>query len=88
MKNEIGGAEYETAEVLGKAEAASARSFVSDYDGILDIEINKEIPIAIISYSDGGNPMGRSLQSYYNMSFFEGADFVQAVTVTFADRAE
>ena len=50
------------------------------------IELNKEIPLAIVVYDSGTSMRSYTPQDYYEVSLFEGMDLVQAVTVRFTDR--
>ena len=50
------------------------------------IELNKEIPLAIVVDDSGTSMRSYTPQDYYEVSLFEGMDLVQAVTVRFTDR--
>lgn len=50
-----------------------------------EIEINQEIPVAILSYKEETPAQGFSLEDYFEPSQFEDTDFVQVITVTFSD---
>jgi len=47
------------------------------------IEMDKEIPVAIMVYDSGTIMRSYSLQDYFEPSKFEGMDLVQVVTLTF-----
>jgi hypothetical protein len=49
------------------------------------IEINKEIPIAIMIYDTGVMMRAYSLEDFFSPSRFEKMNLVQAVTLTFTD---
>jgi len=64
---------------------ASSKVFLSEFQ---KIELNKEIPVAIMIY-DSGNSMGSySTEDFFSPSKFEEMDLVQAVTLIFADGAD
>ena len=65
-------------------ENAQAVGFFQDFK---EIELNKEIPLALMVYDDGTSMRELSLDYYFEPSMFEGLDLVQAVTVTFSDEA-
>lgn len=65
-------------------ESAQAVGFLQDFK---EIELNKEIPIALMVYDDGTSMKELSLDYYFEPSMFEGMNLVQAVTVTFSDEA-
>lgn len=50
-----------------------------------EIELNEEIPVALLMYDSGTAITAYSLQSYFEPTVFEGIDLVQAITVRFAD---
>lgn len=52
---------------------------------IKDIEINKEIPIAIMVYDSETSMSSYSLEDYFEPSKFKGMDLVQVVTLTFTE---
>lgn len=75
---------YKTDEILLDTEPmASVKSFLKEFQ---KIEINKEIPIALMVYNSNTNIRTYSLQDYFTPFKFEGMDFVQIVTLTFSDR--
>ncbi len=65
-------------------ERTQAVGFLQDFK---EIELNKEIPIALMVYDDGTSIRELSLDYYFEPSMFEGMDLVQAVTLTFSDEA-
>lgn len=65
-------------EVLG-----STRGFLKEFQ---PIELNKEIPLAVMVYDSGTGMRSYTPQDYYDTSVFEGMDLVQAVTVKFSDK--
>lgn len=82
--NSAGRASYKTDEILLDTEpTASIKGFLREFQ---KIEINKEIPIALMVYNSGTSMRTYSLQDYFTPSKFEGMDFVQVITLTFSDR--
>jgi len=80
-----GRASYTTDEIIPDTKiVASTKSFLSEFQ---EIEINKEIPVALIVYDSGTSMRSYTLQDYYDPSVFEGMDLVQVVTLTFTDKA-
>lgn len=78
-----GTASYKTDEItLDSSVIASAKGFLREYQSI---ELNKEIPVAIMVYDDGTSMKSYSLQDYFEPSRFEGMDLVQIVTLVFSD---
>ncbi len=64
---------------------ASAKGFLTEFQ---KIEMNKEIPVALMIY-DGGNSMRTyEMEDFFSPSKFEGMDLVQAVTLTFTDETD
>ena len=61
---------------------ASAKVFLTEFQ---KIEINKEIPVALMVYDSGSTMRSYSLQDYFEPSKFQGMDLVQAVTISFSD---
>lgn len=82
--NASGRASYKTNEIILDAEImASTKEFLQEFQ---KIEINKEIPVALMVY-DSGTSMGScSLQDYFDPFKFNGMDLVQVVTLTFTDK--
>lgn len=56
--------------------------FLSEFQ---NIEIDKEIPVALMVYSSGTVISSFCLADYFNPSKFEGMDLVQAVTLRFSE---
>lgn len=82
--NASGRASYKTEEILLEREAlASVKGFLQDFQ---DIEINTEIPVALMVYDSGTSMRSYSLQDYFEPSKFEGMDLVQVVTLEFSDK--
>lgn len=50
------------------------------------IELNEEIPVAVMVYDSGNHMSSYSVQDYFEPSKFEGMDLVQAVTLKFSDQ--
>ncbi len=82
--NSNGRASYKTDEISLETEVvASAKRFLEEFQ---EIEINKEIPVAIMVYDNGTSMRSYSLQDYFEPSKFDGMDLVQVVTLTFSDK--
>ncbi len=62
---------------------ASTKGFLREFQ---KVEMNKEIPVALMVYSSGTSMSGHSLQDYFEPSLFAGMDLVQVVTLTFTDK--
>ena len=81
--NTSGRASFKTNEIILDAETmASTKGFLQEFQ---KIEINKEIPVALMVYDSGTSMRSHSLQDYFDPSKFDGMDLVQVVTLTFAD---
>ncbi|WP_130807475.1 hypothetical protein [Senegalia massiliensis] len=81
--NTMGRASYQTDSLKMENEiSASSKSFLRDFQRI---EINKEIPIAIMIYDSGTMMRAYSLENFFSPSRFKEMDLVQAVTLTFTD---
>lgn len=79
-----GTATYETEEILlNKEDMATTWTFLNEFQ---KIEVNKEIPVALMVYTSKMSMNSYSLKDYYEPSKFEGMDFVQAVTLEFSDK--
>ena len=79
-----GKASYKTEKIILETEAtASVKAFLEEFQ---EIELNKEIPVALMIYDSGTAMRSYSLQDYFEPEKFEGMDFVQAVTLTFSDK--
>lgn len=82
--NTNGRASYKTDEIILDKEAiVSTKGFLQEFQ---KIEINKEIPVALMVYDSGTSMRSYSLQDYFDPSKFYGMDLVQAVTLTFTDK--
>ncbi|MTK21008.1 hypothetical protein GMA92_06210 [Turicibacter sanguinis] len=68
---------------LGFDSAISTHSFLTDFQ---TIELNKEIPVAIIVFDNGTSMRSFSVDSYFEPDIFEGMNSVQAVTLTFTNK--
>lgn len=64
---------------------ASAKGFLTDFQ---KIEMNKEIPVALMVYDDGNSIRTYELEDFFSPSVFEGMDLVQVVTLTFTDETD
>ena len=60
----------------------SEKGFLQEFQSI---EINTEIPVALMVYDSGTVMRSYSLQDYFEPSKFEGMDLVQVVTLKFSD---
>lgn len=82
--NASGLVSYQTDEIsLDTEPTASVKGFLQKYQ---TIEMNKEIPVALMVYDSGTSMRSYSLQDYFEPSKFEGMDFVQVVTLEFSDK--
>jgi len=63
---------------------ASSIGFLTEFQ---EIEINKEIPVAMMIYNHGTSMKSFALSDFYSPSAFEGMDLVQVVTLTFTDES-
>lgn len=82
--NSSGRASYKTDEIILDTETmASTKGFLQEFQ---KIEINKEIPVALMVYDSGTSMRSYSLQDYFAPSKFDGMDLVQVVTLTFTDK--
>lgn len=82
--NTNGRASYKTEELTFDSEGiASTRKFLTEFH---DIELNKEIPVAVMVYDSGSSIQSYSLQDYFEPSKFKGMDLAQFVTLTFTDK--
>ena len=82
--NVSGRASYLTDEIiLDKEIMASMKGFLQEFQ---EIEINEEIPIALMVYDGGTEMRTYSIQDYFEPSKFDGMDLVQVVTLTFTDK--
>jgi len=51
-----------------------------------EIELNMEIPVAILVYDSGTTMRSYAPEQYFTPEDFEGMDLVQAVTLRFSDK--
>ena len=81
--NCAGQASYETEGTVMKQEPlASTRGFLQEFK---TIELNTEIPVAVMVYDSGTSMQSCGPDDYYEPEKFEGMDLVQAVTLEFSD---
>lgn len=79
--NSGGSASFKTDEIILDTEImASTKGFLQEFQMI---EIDKEIPVALMVYGRGTIMRSHSLQDYFEPSRFEDMDLVQVVTLTF-----
>lgn len=82
--NTNGRALYKTGELTFNPEGiVSTRGFLMEFH---NIELNKEIPVAVMAYDSGSSIQSYSLQDYFEPSKFKGMDLAQFVTLTFTDK--
>ena len=82
--NNSGRASYKTEEIILDTEMMSSSiGFLEEFE---EIEINKELPVALMVYSSGTSIRTHTLQDHFKPEKFEGMDFVQVVTLTFSDQ--
>lgn len=62
---------------------ASSKTFLREFK---NIEMNKEIPVAIMLYDGGTSMRSYSLEDYFEPSKFDPIDLVQVITLTFTDK--
>ncbi|TCK92913.1 hypothetical protein EDC19_2069 [Natranaerovirga hydrolytica] len=75
---------YQTKEIdMDIQQGASGRLFLTE---LQEIEINKEIPVALMVYDSGTSMRTYALQDYLEPSKFEEMDLVQVLTLTFTDK--
>lgn len=79
--NSSGRASFKTDEIIHDTETmASAKGFLQEYQ---EVEIDKEIPVALMVYDSGTVMKNYSLEDYFEPAKFEGMDLVQVVTLMF-----
>ena len=61
----------------------STKAYLTEFQAI---ELNEEIPLALMVYDSGTSMRSYTAGDYFDVSLFEGMDLVQAVTVRFTDR--
>ena len=82
--NADGRASYKIGELTFDSEGiSSTKRFLTEFH---DIELNKEIPVAVMVYDSGSSIQSYSLQDYFEPSKFKGMDLAQFVTLTFTDK--
>lgn len=69
--------------MLDQEITGSTKGFLQEFR---NIELNTEIPVAVMVYDSGLSMQNYSLQDYFEPSKFEGMDLVQAVTLEFSDK--
>lgn len=81
--NSGGRASFKTDEIILDTETmVFTKGFLQE---LQKIEINKEIPVALMVYDSGTSMKNYSVQDYFEASNFDGMDLVQVVTLTFTD---
>ena len=79
--NTVGRASFKTDEIILDTETmASMKGFLQEYQ---EIEIDKEIPVALMVYDSGTSMRTYSLEDYFEPTKFEGMELVQVVTLMF-----
>lgn len=80
--NGAGSMSFSTAPVpMEREDEVTAAAFLKEFQ---QIELGREIPVAIMVYDSGTEMSSFSAQDYFEQSKFEGMDLVQAVTLTFS----
>ena len=69
--------------VLDEEPMGSVKGYLEEFQ---TIELNEEIPIAVMVYDSGTSMRSYVPQDYYEPSVFKGMDLVQVVTVEFSDK--
>ncbi len=67
--------------VLDEKQMAGVKGRLEDFQ---NIEINKEIPLAVMVYDSGSSMRSYSPDDYFDPSVFDGMDLVQIVAVEFS----
>ena len=76
---------YTTGATVPAAQIVAAKSIF--LTGFQEIELDKEIPIALMIYTSSNEIIrSNSLEDYFEPTRFAGMDLVQAVTLTFSDK--
>lgn len=74
---------YKSNEIdFDKEYIVSSKVFLTEFQ---EIQLNKEIPVALMVYDNDSSMRAYSLQDYFEPSKFEGMDLVQVVILTFTD---
>lgn len=77
---------YQTDELVNNNTAlASAIGFLMEFK---EIELNKEIPVAIMIYDSSTSIRSYGMENFFSPTDFAEMDLVQAVTLTFTDEAD
>lgn len=63
---------------------SSSRGYLTDFE---EIELNKEIPVAIVMYDSGTSMSTYSMDDFFSPYIFADIDIVQAVTLIFTDES-
>lgn len=79
--NHGGGSYFSTEEVPDVGVMASVKGFLQEFK---EIELEKEIPVAIMVYDSGMSMRGYSPDDYFDQSAFEGMDVVRVATIRFS----
>lgn len=82
---QIGGIVNEGPPTNDSSTRMSSRSFLMEFK---KIELNKEIPVAIMVYYSGTSMRSYSVENFFSPTDFAEMDLVQAVTLTFTDKAD
>ena len=68
--------------MLDNEAMASVKVFLQEFE---EVELNTEVPVALMVYDSGTSMKSYSLQDYFEPSEFAEMDLVQAVTLEFLD---
>lgn len=79
IKNE---GDYLIDSIISEGDFVLSNIFLKDFQRI---ELNKEIPVAIMVKNAGANIKPYNIKSFFDTTNFEEMDYVQAVTLTFLD---
>lgn len=71
--------------IEGEIIAGSYVSLSKFLEEFREIELNKEIPLAIMVENKGEETIGYNINSFFNPELFKEIDYVQAVTLVFED---
>lgn len=81
INDDSGRYSYKTDEIVLDTKAMGfTKRFLQEFQ---EIEINEEIPIALMIYDSGTSVGNYLLQDYFDPSKFDGVDLVQVVTLKF-----
>ena len=81
-----GRSSYKTEEIFLESDVIA--SSVGFLDESQEIQLNEEIPVAVMAYDSKTGMKNFTLQDFFDPSAFEGLDLVQAVTLMFSDEGE